>query len=122
MGATYITIEIGDRSGERFQTVEVLVDTGATFTTVPAEILRALGLSPQRSEPVRLGDGSIISDDICDALVRVEGKTFFTPVTFGRENEPNLLGMVALETALLAVDPVGQRLVPTIALKASRFG
>ncbi len=41
-----------------------------------------------------------------------------TPVTFGREGEPNLLGVVALETALLAVDPVEQRLVPTIGWKA----
>ena len=41
-----------------------------------------------------------------------------TPVTFGREDEPSLLGVVALETALLAVDPVEQRLVPTIGWKA----
>lgn len=77
-----------------------------------------MGLSPQRRGTVRLGDGSIIDDEICDALVRVEGKTFMTPVTFGREGEPNLLGVVALETALLAVDPVEQRLVPTIGWKA----
>ena len=118
MGAVFVTIEVGDVRGERFQPIEVLVDTGATFTTVPANILLSLGLSPQRSEPIRLGDGSIINDDICDALVRVEGKTFFTPVTFGKENEPHLLGMVALDTALLAVDPIEQRLVPTIGWKA----
>ena len=41
-----------------------------------------------------------------------------TPVTFGRDGEPNLLGLVALETALLAVDPVDQRLVLTIGWKA----
>ena len=118
MGATYVTIQVGDLRGERFQTVEVMVDTGATFSTVPASLLRALGLSPQRSESIRLVDGSIIKDEICDALVSVEGKTFVTPITFGREGEPNLLGLVALEAALLAVDPVEQRLIPTIGWKA----
>jgi predicted aspartyl protease len=118
MGATYVTIQVGDLRGERSQTVEVMVDTGATFSTVPASLLRSVGLSPQRSESVRLGDGSIIEDEICDALVRVEGKTFVTPITFGRAGEPNLLGLVALETALLAVDPVEQRLISTVGWKA----
>lgn len=118
MGATYVTIQVGDLRGERSQTVEVMVDTGATFSTVPASMLRSVGLSPQRSESVRLGDGSIIEDEICDALVRVEGKTFVTPITFGRAGEPNLLGLVALETALLAVDPVEQRLISTVGWKA----
>ena len=118
MGTTYVTIEVGDVRGGQFQPVEVMVDTGSTFTTVPSNLLRSLGLSPQRSEPVRLADGSVINDEICDTLVRVEGKMFVTPVTFGREGEPNLLGLVALETALLAVDPVEQRLVPTIGWKA----
>ena len=103
---------------ERFESVEVMVDTGATFTTVPGDLLRRLGVSPQRTMPIRLGDGSIIDDEVCDAVIKLEGKTFFTPVTFGREGEPNLLGLVALETALLAVDPVEQRLIPTIGWKA----
>ena len=118
MGATHVTIEVGDLRGERFLPVEVLVDTGSTFTTVPSSVLRRLGLSPQRTMPARLADGSIIDDEICDTMIRLEGQGFITPVTFGREGEPNLLGVVALETALLAVDPVEQRLIPTIAWKA----
>jgi predicted aspartyl protease len=118
LGALFVTIEVGDARGERFEPVEVMVDTGATFTTVPASLLRRLGISPQRTMPARLADGSIIEDEVCDAMIRVEGQSFISPVTFGREGEPNLLGVVALETALLAVDPVDQRLVPTIAWKA----
>ena len=120
MGAIFVTIEVGDMRGERFESVEVMVDTGSTFTSVPANLLRRLGVSVQRTVPVRLADGSIIDDHVADTLVRLEGKTFITPVTFGREGEPNLLGVVALETALLAVDPVDQRLVPTIGWKAQR--
>ena len=118
MGAIYVTIDVGNMSGQRFEPVEVMVDTGATFTTVPGDVLRRLGVSPQRTMQVRLADGSVIDDEVCDTLVRLEGQTFFTPVSFGREGEPNLLGVVALETGLLAVDPVEQRLVPTIGWKA----
>ena len=118
MGAIFVTIEVGDVRGERFEPVEVLVDTGATFTTVPAAMLRRLGVPVHRTMPARLADGSIIEDEVTDTVIRLEGQTFPTPLTFGRENEPNLLGVVALETAVLAVDPVEQRLVPTIAWKA----
>ena len=104
--------------GGRFEPVEVMVDTGSTFTTVPADLLRRLGVNPQRTMQVRLADGSVINDQVCDTVIRLEGQTFFTPISFGREGEPNLLGVVALETALLAVDPVEQRLVPTIGWKA----
>ena len=44
--------------------------------------------------------------------VRLEDQFFATQVTFAEQNEPSLLGVVTLEDALLAVDPVGQRLVP----------
>lgn len=104
--------------GEQFEPVEVMVDTGSTFTTVPADLLRRLGVNPQRTMQVRLADGSVINDQVCDTVIRLEGQTFFTPISFGREGQPNLLGVVALETALLAVDPVEQRLVPTIGWKA----
>ena len=50
--------------------------------------------------------------DIGWTVVRLEDQTFATQVTFAEENEPSLLGVVTLEDALLAVDPVGQRLVP----------
>ena len=118
MGAIFVTIEVGDVRGERFEPVEVMVDTGATFTTVPEHLLRRLGVTPKRTMPVRLGDGSVIDDQVADTAIRIEDQTFTTPVTFGQEGEPNLLGVVALETALLALDPVEQRLIPTIGWKA----
>ena len=50
--------------------------------------------------------------DIGWTVVRLEDQIFATQVTFAEENEPSLLGVVTLEDALLAVDPVGQRLAP----------
>ena len=117
MGTLQIEVEIGNAAGTQFETVEVMVDTGATFTQVPAELLRRLGVEVGERAPVRLGDGRLSLDEVGDTYIRLAGKTFITPVIFGREGEPNLLGVVALERALLAVDPVGQRLVPGEAIR-----
>ena len=117
MGTLQIEVEIGNVAGTQCETVEVMVDTGATFTQVPAELLRRLGVEVGERAPVRLGDGRLSLDEVGDTYIRLAGKTFITPVIFGREGEPNLLGVVALERALLAVDPVGQRLIPGEAIK-----
>ena len=42
MGTFLVEIELGDPEGRRYETVEALVDTGATYTTVPGSTLRRL--------------------------------------------------------------------------------
>ena len=118
MGEVRLTIEVGDVQEEKFEPVEVLVDTGTTYCQIPSSVLGRLGIPVKWEADVRLADGSIVTDKVGQASIRLEGKTFITPVAFGREGEPNLLGVVALETTLLAVDPVEQRLIPTIGWKA----
>ena len=57
MGTFRITVEIGDQTGQRFQELEALVDTGATFTKVPRSILEALDIPPARTYTALLADG-----------------------------------------------------------------
>ena len=45
MGTFRITVEIADPRSQRFEAVEMLVDTGATFIKAPRELLERLGLS-----------------------------------------------------------------------------
>jgi predicted aspartyl protease len=51
MGTFRVEIEIGDAAGERWETVETLVDTGAMYTTAPAPLLRRLGVAPTHATP-----------------------------------------------------------------------
>lgn len=67
----------------------------------------------QRVIELELADGSIENVRVGEALIRLEGQQITTPLMFAGAGEPNLLGMVALGSALLAVDPVKQRLYPT---------
>lgn len=50
-------------------------------------------------------------------MIRLQGKEYPTPVTFGEAGELSLLGAMALEDAMLAVDPHGNRLIPANALE-----
>ena len=109
-------LEVGSPDGSRFETIDALVDTGATFTVVPSRILLSLGVEPTERVSFRIADGTTNEYAIGEAQVRLEGKTFSTIVVFGDEQMPIVLGVYTLERALLAVDPVGQRLIPTDAL------
>ena len=88
--------------GRQFEDLEVTVDTGSTFTAVPRALLQRLGVPVRRSARSRLADGNMVPVDIGWTVVRLEDQIFATQVTFAEENEPSLLAM----------DPVGQRMVP----------
>ena len=88
------------------------MDTGSTFTAVPKAMRERLGVPVRRTAQSRMADGRTVPVAIGWTMVRLEGHTIATQVTFAEEGEPPLLGMVTLEEVLLAVDPVGLRLIP----------
>ena len=57
MGSFRVQIEIGDLAGGRFENLEALVDTGATYTWVPRDLLERLGVRPDEERPFVLADG-----------------------------------------------------------------
>ena len=112
-----ITVEIADPRGQHFETVEMLVDTGATFTKAPRDLLERLGVPVESTYTAVLADGSRVERTRGRTVIRIEGKEFPTPVTFGEDGEQNLLGAMGLEDAMLAVDPHSRRLIPVDALE-----
>ena len=121
MGIFTYLFEVGDPQGQRFETVEAMVDTGSTFTVLPSAQLERLGVPIQRSLSFEIADGSELELNVGETLVRLAGQTITTTVVFGEEGTPLLLGAVALETALLAVDPVHQTLVPVRPVMMSAY-
>ena len=113
MGTFYMPIEIGGVDRERFETVDALVDTGATYSAMPATVLRSLGVSPFDRRTLRLADGNRIYRDLGEMSVRINGSVQFTPVIFSDDASNPILGAVTLEQFSMAVDPVAKRLVPT---------
>ena len=117
LGTVTVTIQVGDLQGQEFEELDMIVDTGSTYTAVPGALLQRLGVPVQRSMPSQTADGRIVPVDIGQTIVRLEGIEFYTPVIFAGEDEPNLLGVVTLEEAGLAVGPVNDRLTPTHLLR-----
>ena len=109
-------IAVGNPEGTRFEQIVALADTGATFTTLPSSVLRRLGVVARENVPFRLADNRIIHRDVGETTIRVEGRVVRTAVVFGDEGASPLLGAYTLERALLAVDPVRRKLIPTEAL------
>ena len=111
MGTFRVQIEIGDPQGQRWETADVLVDTGATYSWLSAELLRRLDVRPEFSIEFETADGRVIRRDAAHTRARLDGQERITIVVFGDEGSQSLLGAYILEGFLLAPDPVNERLI-----------
>jgi len=112
MGTFFQTIEIAASTSGPFQSVDALVDTGASYTWLPSAILSRLGVAPLFKSQFTLADGTTIERDVTQIVVRLDGRNLFTVCIFGDEGSMPLLGTVTLEEFGLGVDPVNKRLIP----------
>jgi predicted aspartyl protease len=112
-----VEIEIGDPQGERYERVSLPVDTGSAYTVIPRALLDRLGVQPLRRAHFRLADGRTFDQEIGQTWLRYDGNAVIRIVAFGEEGDEPLLGADALQGLLLAVDHVGERLVPVEALR-----
>ncbi len=111
MGTFSVSIEIGDPPGTSFETLEALVDTGASFSWVPREFLERLGVQAQERWEFEIAGGQIIERDVAETIVRYDGVTRTTILVFGDEGTSPLLGAYTLEGLRLAADPLNGRLI-----------
>ena len=89
-----------------------LVDTGASYTIIPAAVLEELGVAPLRSVRVRYADGSFAELGLGEAQMELEGRTRTVQVLFGTSADTFLLGAMALAAFALAADATNRRLIP----------
>ena len=120
MGTFYHEMQVYSASGDGFETVVALVDTGAPYSRVPGSILQRLGIVPTDTVEAVLADGRVVEDLAAEIRVRIDGLETFTWATFGPEDVAPLLGAHALEGVRLAVDPLQRRLYPTRILRMGR--
>lgn len=112
MGTFSVPIEIGNPEGTRFESIAALVDTGASYTSIPATDLRELDVPVRDQVTFILADGSRILRDVGRTWIRVDGKPEIALVVFGEEGAEPLLGAYTPQGLLLGVDSPNERLVP----------
>ena len=113
MGTFSVTAEIltADRSA-RPETVQLMVDTGATYTCLSRARLEALGYRPVGRRQVVFANGTETEWDVTVISISLQGVVLPTLCFMAPDGSPGLLGAVTLEEFGLGVDPVGKRLIP----------
>ena len=122
MGVTHVTAVVRnpaepDRTWEGL----FLVDTGATDCLVPRQRLESIGLEPKGQRIYELADGSERRMDVTVGQIEFMGDFAGTTIIFGDPDAEPLLGVTALESVGIEVDPRNQSLkrLPAVRLKAA---
>ncbi|MDP2954423.1 MAG: clan AA aspartic protease [Chloroflexota bacterium] len=112
MGTFTVLLQVAGPDRQRFTEVEALVDTGATHTLLPGDLLRRLGIETVDRVSFQLADERVVEYEVGEARLRLDGRERTALVVFGPEGATPLLGATTLELFNMAVDPVRRRLVP----------
>jgi clan AA aspartic protease len=123
MRATHVTVAVINPAdpSRRWEGL-FLVDTGAIDCYIPANRLREIGILPEGKRSYELADGSGLALEIAVAKLEFMGEMVGATVIFGRDDAEPLLGVTALESVGIEVDPQNQRLkrLPAVRLKSLR--
>ena len=125
MGIKHVDVTIRNPADpERSWEGPFLVDTGAIDSLVPRPCLEAIGIAPEGQRVYELADGSEIEMDVAVARIEFMGEFVGGTIIFGDADAEPLLGVTALESVGVEVDPQNQRLkkLPAVRLKGFRTG
>ncbi len=110
MGTFNVSLQVGGPSGGEFQPVDALVDTGASHTMLPRNLLVSLGVVVIEQVAFHLADERTVEYDVGEARIRLDGRERTTLVIFGPDDAEPLLGATTLQLFNMAVDTVSERL------------
>ncbi len=99
--------------------IEVLVDTGSELTWLPADVLHAIGVSPNRKRSFQTATKQLVERQVGYAILRSEGFETIDEVVFAEPGDMSLLGVRTIEGFGVMVDNIGHRFVATTTLVAT---
>lgn len=120
MGATHVTVTIRNPANpKKFWEGLFLVDTGAIDSLVPADHLNAIGLKVKAQRTYELADGSEVKMDITTGDIEFMGEIVGGTIIFAEPGTEPILGVTALESVGIDIDPRNQQLkkMPATRLK-----
>ncbi len=120
MGLTHVTVKLrGLVDANGGYEADFLVDTGATDSLAPASELHRIGIQPVGKTAYELADGSVEEYEFGLAEISFMGEITAGRIIFGPDNAEPLLGVTALESVGITIDPANRTLkrLPAIPLK-----
>ena len=113
MGMTEVRVRVVNLvDASRFAEVDMVVDSGAIYSVVPAGVLRRIGVEPREVQAFGLAHGVSVRRSVGNVLYEIADRSGAAPVIFGRRGDASLLGVVTLEALGLRLDPLRRRLRP----------
>jgi len=104
MGHLWVDVRLSNPKTGSHVDVKALIDTEATYTVIPAEVARRLGLESLGYVDVRTASGVERLWE-AEAKVRIFGRERTSPVLVSEKVDLPLIGVVTLEILRLRVDP-----------------
>ena len=113
MGVVHVDVELSNPTDpQQLESIELLVDRGATLSVVPAPVPERLGVRPLGSRESK-GFGGVVKRQTGNVAMAYDGAAAGVTVVFGERDDPPILGVTALESLGYRVDPVTGELHPT---------
>jgi clan AA aspartic protease len=112
MGTFREKVKIANPLNRASLEIEMVVDSGATYTQVSSSLLTRLKIDKKYKRKLKIATGEIIERDAGEINISIKDETLTTLVIFGDEGSESLLGAVSLEQFGLAIDPVNKTLLP----------
>jgi clan AA aspartic protease len=111
MNITHVTVLVRNPA-DPDQTWEglFLVDTGAIDSLVSGKDQRQIGFVPKAKRTYELADGSEIKMDLTTGELEFMGEIVGSTIIFGADNAEPILGVTALESVGIEIDPRTQQL------------
>src|SRR5580700_9606286 len=105
-----VTVELQATGGRKKYQSTFLVDTGATDTLAPAAELRKIGVKPVGKMAYELANGSLVEYEFGLVEISFMGEITAGRAIFGPNDVEPLLGVTALESVGIVVDPANRTL------------
>ncbi|MFP3320151.1 MAG: hypothetical protein RXO24_06285 [Acidilobus sp.] len=111
MGHTIALVRVcNPQERARCLDLELIVDTGNTYTWIRRERLESIGVRPSGTRRFRTIEGRTVEREVGEAVIECLGERATRVVMFAGRDDVKVVGVEALEGLGLEVDPVTRQL------------
>ena len=92
--------------------IEAVIDTGATMSVLPMDLIQKLGLEKIDEVNVRYADNSVRRKEVYGWILEIAGRKAVFDVLAENEGAQPLIGQIVLERLDLVIEPSTRKVIP----------
>lgn len=118
LGHTLAKVTLRNPDVSKTEQIELLVDTGSTYTWVSSALLKKLGVEEKTMRRFKTINGRMLDRKVGEIIIEYLDEKATRMVVFAEKGDAEVLGVDALEGLGLEVDPITKQLKKAEALLA----